>query len=202
MAGTFQYGEKAFNIDDIYLESYNALTTNFTGTIARVARPRKVEVTPVVDTDEINSSGFRTDVLTVKRAVDLMIDVAGYDFDVTAIMTGGTVTSTGTTPNQQRKYVVNPGGDGFPYFGMICVGRVEGGGLLVWGAPAVKLKNEPMLSLDGEESKYTRASMEAASIGVELTSGVVYSDVFKSYESSSSFTVPADATAFRAWFTA
>lgn len=201
MAGTLEYGELVINLQDVYVMRLNRTTVTYTGSVGHIARPQRVEVTPVNDQDEIKSGGARLHSLSVKTSVNLTMSMAGMDYDARGIMTGGTVTNTGSAPNRQREFRVLPGGEGLPYFGMICTGSTEGGALQTYGVAAVMLQHEGGFMMDGETNAYSTSSQEASAVSVTVSAGNDLVDGVRIFEDSGDFTVPTNAASFKQYFT-
>ena len=200
MAGTLQYGELPYTMQDAYVMRFDRTQQVYTGSVGKIARPQRIEVTPVNDNDEIKSGGARLHSLSVKTSVDLNLKMAGIDYDARTIMTGGVLAETGASPNRIRRFYVAPGGQGLPYFGMICTGSTEGGPLLCWGVVAVMMGTEGGFTMDGETNAYSTSSQEAGAVTVEFST-ITLADLFVTYEDPSTFSVPATAAEFLAFFT-
>ena len=201
MAGILQYGELTFNMQDAWAMRFNPETLQYEGPVAHVARPQMVEVSQANDLDNLMTGGQRLHSLSVKTGVEVGLKMAGMDYDACVVMVGGILRDVGNPGERVRRYRKAPLED-FPYFGMICTGSTEGGPLMAWVAPAIKLMASDALTLDGEANAYSMATATGESISVDiLRAGAIQTDRFVNYEGGpTAFTPPANDAEFRAFF--
>ena len=199
--GVFEYAEVPFNLDKILVASYNINTDTYGAVIGEVAAPQRVEVEPENDEDTMRSSGQKARMISVKVGAKLTLEWGGCDFSVKSICTGGVITNSGTAAalNQGRRFIVPGGGAGFPYFGMICTGFTDDGGLFAAGLPCVKLGSEGMWMLDGKENKFSSGEMSGEALNI-IVGGVRTFDVVYTFEDPSDFDDPIDAATFKAFY--
>lgn len=203
--GTFEYAEVPFNLDTILVARYNINTNTYSGSIGEIAAPQRVEVEPENDEDTLRSSGQKARMISVKVGAKLTLEWGGCDFDVKQICTGAAITSSGAmaSGNRGRRFVVPGGGAGFPYFGMICTGFTDDGGLFAAGLPCVKLSSEGSWMLDGNENKFSSGEMGGEALSVMV--GVAPNrhrtfDVIYTFERASDYVRPMDAASFLAFY--
>lgn len=197
--GVFIYNEVPFALSTIYVSAYNITTNTYGATVANIAAPQLVEVDADHDTDILQGAGKNQRMISVLKGMDLKLAAGGIDFDAMTIMTGGTETSSGSSPNRRRLFRVPAGGSGLPYFGMVCVGRTDDNGLIVAGMQCCKLKKTPKFTLDGKENKYNISEAEGYALPVTVGSAA-YALTIRTYEAEGDFTVPTDAATFLAVF--
>lgn len=199
MAGVFEFGEVIYTLGDIYVCQFNFTTQTYVTSVGKIAAPKKVTVEYDHDTDKLSASGRNLRGLSVKKGVNLTISAGGVDFNCVAIMTGATNRTSNTSPNRRRQSDVAGGGAGLPYFGMICTGPIDDGGLYTHGFYAVKLDKQPGFDLDGETNKFSMAETGGYAFVLDIDGGI-YSDRAKVFEDANDFTAPTDAATFLTYF--
>ncbi len=199
MAGTFEFAEVMYTLSDIYVCQFNFATQAYISEVGRIAAPKKVTADYEHDTDKLSASGRNLRGLSVKKGVALTINAGGMDFNCLAIMAGAVNRTSNTTPNRRRQSDVAGGGAGLPYFGMICTGPTDDGGLYTHGFYAVKLDKQPGFDLDGETNKFSMAETGGYAFVLDIDGGI-YSDRAKVFETASDFTAPNSAATFLTYF--
>lgn len=93
------YGQYPFGLVDVKLYAAGATP----GTAVQVPAGRVLEVTPTVNTVEL--TGYNGPVATdiTLTGADVRLEHGGVNFDVLAKVTGGTVVTSGTTPNEVKR---------------------------------------------------------------------------------------------------
>lgn len=199
MAGTFEFGEVLYTLENVYVCRFNFVTQTYTGEVGVIAAPKKVTVDYEHDTDKLSASGRNLRGLSVLKGAVLTLNTGGMDMNCKVIMTGGVTKTSNTTPNRRRQFDQQAGGAGLPYFGMICTGPTDDGGLWTDGFLASKLDKVPGFELDGETNKFSMSETGGYAFAVDFDSGI-YVDRPLTFETAGDFTPPANAAAFLAYF--
>lgn len=201
MPGTFQFAELNYNISDVYINAYNITANTYSATVDNLASPGDIMFDPDHDTDKLLGAGVTTRMISVQKGAKLTWSGGGLDRSVLATITGNTFSTSGLTPNQITTSKSTAGGAGMPYFGVICTGPTDDGGLLACGVQCVKLDKEPSVKFTGTESKYNTWECEGYAIPIVISSAYKLL-VRKFYETAADFTAPTNAATFLSFFTA
>jgi hypothetical protein len=102
-------GDKPFGINDIQIADSAGETQ------ADLPAARVLAFNPRIISAELSGDDQIKAVASRLQAVDWELEAGGVDLDVVAIMSGYTVGSSGTTPNQSE-WIQWDGGQCFPYF--------------------------------------------------------------------------------------
>ena len=106
MAST--YGHKPFGIRDIKI-------TDITGsTQADLPSGRTLSFTERIRSGELTGDDSLTAVVAQADGIEFTLEAGGIDLDAYALMTGRSVTTTGTSPSRTST-LTGDGGDVFPY---------------------------------------------------------------------------------------
>lgn len=197
--GTFEFAEVNFNIDAIYLMAYNATANTYSGSVVNIASPQIFKIEPEHDTDKLPGAGMNLRGLSVPKGAKVTIEAGGLDRTAFAVLTGNTVSTAGTGSNEIATIREAAGGAGIGYFGAICAGPTDDGGMLTAGLQMVKLDKNPELMFEGKESKFNMWSCEGYAFPVQVSS-VYRLRVIKFHETAADFTPPTDAASFLAYF--
>lgn len=101
-------GEKPFGLNDLKV-------TDIAGATQRdLPQAMTLEFTPRFKTGELEGDDSMAAVVSRLIALDWSLSAGGLDLDAAAIMLGYTVSSSGSTPNQQDELQLDP--DCMPYF--------------------------------------------------------------------------------------
>lgn len=199
MAGQFSFADVIYTLEDIYVSEYDINDNSYSDVIGRIAAPQNVNIDPEHDTDTLAGAGRSRRRLSVQRGAVVALKLGGVDVKSRTVMTGGTNRTSNTAPNRRRQFDVPAGGRGLPYFGMICTGPTDDGGLWVAGLQCLKLDKVPGFTLDGETNSFSMSEVNAYAIPVEVNN-VPYTMRELAYEDASLFTAPTDGDSFLAWF--
>lgn len=197
MAGERQFGELAYTLKSLIVASYNPVTDTY-GTPEVVADGQLIVGEPESDTDKLRGYGVYTAGLSVAIGAKVSFKAGGIDFSALQIITGITNSVSGASGSQIRRAKFTAGGNGLPYFGVIGVGAIDGGGVAVIGFPKVMLDMYPKYELNGETNKFN--IWETA--GYAFTpQGSTFFYVLEQHETSATWEAPADGTEFKAFMT-
>ena len=137
--------------------------------------------------------------MTVPIGTKLNLKAGGLDQNALEAMGVGTQTTSGTTPNQIKDFDPHAGGAGLGYFGVIGTTAGQNGALVAVGHEKVQLKNSIVVNADGEANKFNINEADAYSYVPPNRSKLFK---FRTFETASDFTPPADGAAFAAFFNA
>ncbi len=196
MPGTFEFGEIPYTLSDFVVAAYNPTADTY-GSPASVAGGQLLEVEPETDTDKLRAYGAYVRGLAVHIGAKLTWSAGGVDFSVAAIISGVSNQTSGADPNQVRTMDLRAGGSGMGRFGVLGMAVTDDGGLFIVGLRNCLLDKFSKWSLDGKTNKFFTGDVPgyAFAVGGQLMRS-------KQHQTASGFTVPADGTAFKAFFTA
>lgn len=138
-------------------------TGTYTGTPVTLKYGKSLTLTPQADAlDPLKAYGKVVELATVVTHAEWSIEQAGIDMDVYTVIASMQFESGGVNPNDYEVGTVVAGGEGLPYFGMICSAAALNGSNYLVGLPKNKLSNVPEMSLN--ENDWTMGDMEALSI--------------------------------------
>jgi hypothetical protein len=198
--GAQEFGEVIYLCTNIIVASYNSVTDTF-GTPISLAVGQMLTVEPEADTDQLRTYGVVGDVLSVPTGAKITLGAGAIDRDALGAIGGAANYTSGLTPNRVVTTDWKMGEDGeLPYFGAIGTARGTNGVLVAVGIQKAKLNVQPKYTLDGKENKFNLLEIEGYAAPVER-SNIWMGVRTKTYETASDFTAPADATAFKAFFT-
>ncbi len=103
------YGQKPLGLREVVFA--NAAGDTF----AALDAAQKLSMKERVSSNELRGNDRVVALVTYSEAVDLELELGGIPLDAYALMTGRTVTVSGTTPTEQRSYDI-VGDECFPYF--------------------------------------------------------------------------------------
>lgn len=108
-------GGLPYGLTDIMLEKLDATDTPVAGASVRLANGQTVDFTP--NEDETTVEGYGVTVGTARSATngDVSLQYAGIDIDAEALITGGTVVTTGVAPNVVQTLDMGVEGQARPY---------------------------------------------------------------------------------------
>jgi len=199
MAGQFSYADVVYTLADIYMSAYNFNANTYSDTIGQIAAPQTVTADPEHDTDTLAGKGRNQRRLSVLKGIVTTFKLGGLDIAAKIIMTGGTQNDSLTTPNRQRQFGVAAGGAGLPYFGAICTGPTDDGGLWTAGFQCLKLDKVPGFTLDGETNKFSMSEVGGYALPIDIDD-VPYAMRERAYETAGDFVAPTDGAGFLAYF--
>lgn len=199
MPGTFEFGEKIISLTDIFVSKYN-ITANTYNVVATCAAAQTIKVEPQADNDTLKGSGASIARLAIVTDAKVTFGIGAMDRSVFTEICGSTNTTSNSTPNRRVRVRFQAGGAGLPYFGIIGTGPTDDGGLVAIGLQCVKLDRFPDATFDGKANKFNMSETGGMALPVLVSSSNDLIHV-KTYETSTDFTAPADATAFLAFFT-
>ena len=109
------YASLPYGMTDLYVEKLDASDTPIAASGVRLLNGQTVEFTP--NEDQTDEEGYGSVVGTVYSALsaDVSLQSAGVDLDAQAAVTGGTVASSGSTPNVVQTLDVGVEGQARPY---------------------------------------------------------------------------------------
>ena len=192
----FEFGEVPYTLNEILIASYN-ITADTYGVPAGMMGDQMLEVNPVADTDMLRDSGKITRLLARSTHAEINIGAGGFDWNVIAILSGASTSTSGTTPNQVRTATYSLD---LPYFGAIGVASTDDGGVMVVGLRCAKLDKRFKYTFDGTANKFMindDLAGKAIYVGNVLDEVVVYET-----ESDWTSAKPTDGTEFKAFFSA
>jgi hypothetical protein len=198
MAGEREFGELAYTLTSLLVASYNPITALY-GVPEVVADGQMLVGEAEADTDKLTGYGVYTAGLTVAKGAKVSVKAGGIDFSALTVMTGIINAVTGASGSQKRRAKYKAGGNGLPYFGIIGVGAVDGGGVAVVGFPKVKLDTYPKYELNGETNKFNISETAGYAFTVQ---GTDYFFVTEQHETIATWTPPATGAEFKTWMTA
>ena len=76
----------------------------------------KLGITPKAESKELNGDSMRIDHYSRITSVEVSIEASLFNLDAMPILMGGTVTETGTSPNQKVSYAFDQNSATLPYF--------------------------------------------------------------------------------------
>jgi hypothetical protein len=188
------YGEVMYTLSGIIIARYNIVANTF-GTPVVVDDGQMAVFEPEADTDKMRGYGQHTRGLTVPIGSKVTLKAGGIDYSAYEVMSGATITDSGSTPNQVRTVDTLAGGAGLPYFGVIGVGETDDGGKFVCGHKAIKLDTIPKREFNGETNKFML--WETAGYSFPQNNKI---DRIKVYESAAGWVVPTTGAEFLAFF--
>lgn len=198
MAGEREFGELAYTLTSLIVAAYNPVANTYS-TPEVVADGQMLVGEPEADTDKLRGYGVYTAGLAVAIGAKISLKAGGVDYSAFTIMTGITNAVTGVSGSQIRRAKYIAGGNGLPYFGVIGVGAIDGGGVAVIGFPKVKLDTYPKFELNGESNKFNIS--ETAGYGFTVQ-GTNYFFVTEQHETVATWTPPATGANFKTFMTA
>lgn len=103
------FGNKPFGLRDIKV-------TNIGGTTQKdLPAAQKLKITPKMKSGELEGDDALVSVVAFIMSAEWELEAGGIDLDALAIITGRTLTTAGTTPNQTNTLKLSAG-DVMPYF--------------------------------------------------------------------------------------
>lgn len=198
MPGTLEFSEAVITLSDLVVAPYT-LSTDTYGTPASMAVGQTLDIDWEFDTDPLVGYGKTYRYSSIARAAKLKFSGGGVDSNVIAIIAGTSNATSSTTPNQRRRMLFKAGSQ-MPYFGAIGVGLTDDGGLLLAGLQACKLGKYPKYTLDGKTNKFNMWESDGMAVAVPQ-GGIDYFLHVQALESLSDWTVPANGTDFKKFFT-
>lgn len=198
MPGTLEFSEAAITLSDLVVAAYTFSTDTY-GTPVSMAVGQTLEIDWDHDTDPLVGYGKTYRYSSIARAAKLKFSGGGVDSNVIAIIAGASNDTSGTTPHQVRRMKYKAGAQ-LPYFGAIGVGLADDGGLILCGLQACKLGKNPKYTLDGKTNKFNMWESDGMAVAVPQ-GGIDYFLHVQALESLSDWTVPANGTDFKAFFT-
>jgi hypothetical protein len=136
------------------------------GTGVRLDAAVKLTVQPKTESKELNGDSVLQDVYARTTAVDLDIEVGLLSLDGYQIMVGGSVTTTGTTPNQKVVYSLKASDWSPPYFKL--EGRWTYAGVGIGDAHVIlykcKVTDAPAIELNDASGNFGTVKFKASAL--------------------------------------
>lgn len=148
------------------------------------------------DTDEIQTGGLMTDLLTVTTHGTATLSNAAFNYEALLAMLGTAVvgSESGSTPNQSATVDLLVGGAGLGYFGLIGLFTSQDGANVLAGLPKAMLTEVPGVNVG--QNQFRRVDVPLRFIAPSTTVRKACRIVLN--ESAAS--VPTDASGFAAFF--
>lgn len=151
------YGEIPFGCRDCMIWP---LTGDTPGTGVDVPRIRQVELNVTRDSAELEGDDVTVAVQTFAKKMEGSIEAGGINLAVLAVLEGGTVGTTGMTPDRITTYEVR-GDDVEGYFRLEAQSIANDGGDLHLVAYKVKATSGPTINLENGTFALTQCDLEA-----------------------------------------
>ncbi|GIV73537.1 hypothetical protein [Caldilinea sp.] len=103
------FGERPFGLREIKLVSMNG------GTVVNLPAPRTMSFSERLKSGELSGGDRTLAVVAFPDALEWSLEAGGISLEAYALMTGRSVTTTGTSPNQ-TKTLTGSADDVYPYF--------------------------------------------------------------------------------------
>jgi len=150
-----------YGMTDLYGERLDSSDTPVTGSGVRLTSGQTMDVT--INEDQTDEEGYGVVVGTVYSATsaDLSIQAAGVDLDFQALITGGTVATSGSSPNVVQTLDIGVEGQARPY----C--KITGRALGNNGGSALLSVNKCRFSLPGggfDHKAFNEVTMDGRAI--------------------------------------
>lgn len=143
-----------------------ASATETFGTVVSFSNISAATFSPQHAEDKMNLLGADEHLLSVMEGMEVTLSLGGYDLPSLEVMTGVSITDSGTTPSRQREFDF-PMGTNFPYFGCWLKFGVDEGYEFHLGIPRMKIKAFPELKFD--QNKFAVADVAAGVARLRLT---------------------------------
>ena len=144
------FGDVIYNPTAVYVAALDA--DNSYCTAALLEYVQKVSFEPTSDSDSIKAYGMEVEGLAILTSLEGSIEEAALDWASSAIFTGFSTTTTGTTPARVTTQDALGGGAGYPYFGLIVTYAAVNGAAFVVGFPKCKITEMP--GFEVEQNKF------------------------------------------------
>lgn len=151
------FSEVSFGVRDCMLWP---LTGDTPGTGVDLPRIRKVELNVRRTSAELEGDDVTVAIHTFAKKMEGSIEAGGVNLAAVAVMEGGTVTTTGTTPNRKISYIVR-GNDVEGYFRLESQSIGDDGGDMHMVAYKVKATNGPNWNFENGNFTLTQCDLEA-----------------------------------------
>lgn len=186
----------AYTLTSLIVARYNYKTDTY-GLPHVVLDGQMFSGEPESDNDKINAYGRTSRGISVPKGTKMSIKAAGIDMAALLVMTNAVVAQSGTVDHYRKKTKFKGGGNGLPYFGVIGLAAVDGGGMGAFGHRAVKLDTFPKYELNGEKNAYVLSESAGYSF---IPTG--YSDLFvmEELDDETDWVPPVTGVNFKAFF--
>ncbi len=162
---------KPYGVASAYVYPFNEVAATW-GTGVKVRNLISFKLTPVQDTDRLGVYGRDEKGLSVVRGADIELEFGGIQSDVDAIMTGRTVSLSGSGTTEIRHSGIDD--DSFPYFALTLQLKTKNdiGDAHVY-CPTLMLNSLMPLEI-AEKAVFNRPKVTAMLFGLSTEAGLRY----------------------------
>ena len=200
----FQFAETPVILNEIHAMQYNPTTLLYMGTIASAAGPHGLELTGNTQTADLTVAARLVDAIALLTGYNFNLDLAGYDVSFLQVIAGATREENTATTVSNLYIPDSPDtAGGFPWVGLIGIGATSDGGIFTCGLPQAMIQNAPPVNMRGDQLEFSAGSVGGIAIfeDIRATAGDPFAQTVRRWATRAAFTVPADAAAFKAYFT-
>lgn len=153
------YGELPFGLNNAYI--YPLSGSDVPGTGVPLPAGRTIEVSPKEDTNQLTGYNGVVASNVSKTSADVTVEHGGINLAVLAAITGGTIVTSGVTPNAKKTLDVGQAGLNRPYVMVVGQSLADDGGDILTKVWKVKFQ---IPSGSFTESEYYVSSLKGEAV--------------------------------------